>query len=401
PGPRPGPRARPSGPGRLPPGVYRRRRLTVVGVAVAGVVAIAVFATGGGSGRKDPAGATASKAKQSGPPQLVASMASWQLPEPLSRTVALPVGGSIVVLGGLTGTGNATTADITRIDPVSGRSQTVGSLPAAVHDAAGAVLGSRYLVFGGGAADVTSAVQAYSPDTPAGQPPASVVGQLPSRRADLASATAPDGRVYLAGGYDGTAWAPEVLETRDGKSFSVVGRLRVPVRYPAVAVAAGKVWIVGGATGAGGDTNAIQTIDLNTHEIAVSGHLPTALAHASAAEIGGTIYLFGGRSGSIALDGVWRLDTATASFTQVGTIPVPTSDMSAAVMGETVYLVGGEGQTGQPGRGVVVARLVSGSPAPAAGTAAPPFKGKLLIADYSHPDLLASDGTTPTHPRTG
>ncbi|MGH9114529.1 MAG: kelch repeat-containing protein [Acidimicrobiales bacterium] len=369
--------------------MYRRRRLTVLGVAVAVVVLVAVFATGGGSGRKKPAGAaTASKPKAAGPPHLVVSMASWQLPGPLSRTVALPVDGSIDVFGGLTGTGNTTTADISQIDPASGQDQKVGTLPAAVHDAAGAVLGSRYLVFGGGAADVTSLVQAYSPDTPAGQPATSVVGHLPARRADVASATAPDGRVYLAGGYDGAKALANVIETRDGKSFSVVGQLPVPVRYAAMAVAAGKVWVMGGDAGAGGDTTAIQTIDLQTHKVVVAGHLPVALAHASAADLGGTVYLFGGRSGDNALDGVWRLDTATASLTQVGTIPVPTSDMSAAVMGETVYLVGGEGQLGQPGRDVVVARLVSGSPATAAGAAGPPFEGKLLIADRGNNRLL-------------
>jgi hypothetical protein len=51
---------------------------------------------------------------------------------------------------------------------------------------------------------------------------------------------------YVIGGYDGTSWDPEVLATGDGRHFRVAARLPAPVRYAAVAAAAGEIWVFGG-----------------------------------------------------------------------------------------------------------------------------------------------------------
>lgn len=352
------------------------------------IVVVLALATGGSSKRtpKSTASATTTPTS-SGPPHLQVTMASWQLPAPLSRTVALAVHGNIDVLGGLTGTGNSTTAAVLQIDPATGHSQNVGTLPVPVHDAAGAAIGSRYLVFGGGASSLTTDVQSYTPGSAAGAPAVSVAGQLPAQRADLASAVGPDGTVYLAGGYNGTNFSPDVLSTRNGTTFTVLAQLPVPVRYPAVAIAAGKLWIIGGETAAGGDTDSIQTVDLKSHVAAVAGHLPEAVSHASAATLHNTVYLFGGRSGGHVLDTVFQLDPAKAAFSPAGSLPVPTSDMSEVTIGETVYLLGGEGQLAQPGQSVLIARITSSVPT-AAATGAPPFNGEMLIADRGNDRLL-------------
>ena len=78
---------------------------------------------------------------------------------------------------------------------------------------------------------------------------------------------------YVIGGYDGTRWDPRVLATRDGRHFRVAARLPVPVRYAAVAAAAGEIWVFGGQTQSGA-TNAIQRISPATGQATVAGHLP-------------------------------------------------------------------------------------------------------------------------------
>jgi len=359
----------------------------VLGATALAVVVVAAVLTNDSSKGSPKAKTAGTVAKTSHPPQLQVSIASWQLPSPLSRTVALSVDGNIDVFGGLTGTGNSTTGAVVQIDPANGHSQNVATLPVPVHDAAGAAIGSRYFVFGGGTTALTESVQSFSPDSAAGSPAMSVAGQLPAKRADLATATGPDGTVYIAGGYDGASFSPDVLSTRNGTSFSVIGRLPVPVRYPAVAVTAGKLWVLGGEAAGGGESDAIQTIDLKTHAATVAAHLPRPISHASAATLGGTVYLFGGRSGGNALDTVYKLDPVKATFSQAGSIPLPMSDMSAVAFGETVYLVGGEGQLAQPGQSVIVARMSSTTPA-AAATGAAPFSGDLLIADRGNDRLL-------------
>lgn len=373
-----------------------RRRLGVVGALVLLVAAIA-YATSGGSGtaraRSSVKGQTASA--PAGPPHLVISLASWQLAAPLSRAVALPVDGNIDVLGGLTGTGRATTGAIVSLDPATGRAEDVGNLPVPVHDAAGAAIASRYFVFGGGATALTSASQSLLPDVARGAPAATVAGHLPTNRADLGAATAPDGTVYLAGGYDGTSFTPDVLSTRDGSHFTAVGQLSVPVRYPAVAVAGGQLLVVGGepGTGASTATDAIQAVDLKTGRTAVAGHMPAPLSHAVAATLDGSVYVFGGRSGGNVVDTVYRLSSGPTgvSATQVGALPIPTSDMAVATLGDAAYLIGGEGQLAQPLRSVSVARMVSpaaAAGAPPSGAAGAPFAGHLLIADRGNDRLL-------------
>ena len=381
-----------------------RRRLTVLAGFV-GVIALIAYLASGGSGSPSKAsklgkkGRTAAATAPSGPPHLVVSLASWELAAPLSRAVAVPVDGNIDLLGGLTGTGNATTGAIVQLDPVTGSAQSVGSLPVPVHDAAGAAIGSRYFVFGGGATALTADSQSYSPDVAAGAASTTVAGQMPGMRADLASATAPDGTVYLVGGYDGTNFTPSVLSTRNGATFSTVGQLSVPVRYPAAAVAGNQLLVIGGesgstATGAATATDDIQAVDLKTGQATIAGHLPVPLSHAAAATLDGSVYVFGGRSGANVVDTIYRLDSGPTGVTatSVGTLPLPLSDMAVATLGATAYLIGGEGQLGQPGRSVTVAKMVSGSPAagsPAgAGTVGAPFQGKLLIADRGNDRLL-------------
>ena len=358
----------------------------MVGVLALAVVIVAAVFTNGSKSSPKSKKATSSTVP-AGPAQLQVAVASWQLPSPLSRTVALAVDGNIDIFGGLTGTGTSTTATVVQIDPATGRSQNIANLPVPVHDAAGAAIGSRYFVFGGGATSLTASVQSFSPDAAASSPAMSVAGQLPAQRADLATATGPDHTVYIAGGYDGVHFSPDVLSTRNGTSFTVIGQLPEPVRYPAMAVAAGKLWVVGGESSTGGDSDAIQTVDLKTHAVALAGHLPQPISHATAAALGNTVYLFGGRSAGHALDTVYKLDPAHAQFSVVGSIPLPTSDMAAVALGETVYLLGGEGQLAQPGQTVMVAKLSSTVPT-AAATGAPPFTGDMLIADRGNDRLL-------------
>src|SRR5207253_2516975 len=82
-----------------------------------------------------------------GPPVLKAELAPWGLPAPRSREVAVDDGGKLVVAGGL-GALSRTVATVWRIAPSSGKAGTLAPLVAPVHDAAGARLGGRVLVFG-------------------------------------------------------------------------------------------------------------------------------------------------------------------------------------------------------------------------------------------------------------
>jgi hypothetical protein len=272
-------------------------------------------------------------------PTVAVTTASWTLPRPSSREVVVAGGDHLFVLGGFDGN-RQTIADVLRIDARSGSVARVGALGTAVHDAAGALIGGVPMVFGGGNATETAAVQAFGPGASS-----RTVGRLPIPRSDLGAATV-GGRTFLVGGYDGSTVRASVIATTDGATFSVLGDLPVPVRYPAVAAVGTNVYVIGGSNGGGG-TRAVQVLDTRTGAVRTIGELPQTLSDAVAATVDGRVYVFGGKWGGRASAQVWRLDVGTAAapgvaLTPVAMLPTAVTDAAVAVVGHRAYLVGGE-----------------------------------------------------------
>ena len=269
---------------------------------------------------------------------LSASPAVWTLPEPVSGPVVLPDRNGFAVLGGLA-TGDTSTSRIVQVDPANGDARIAGSLAVAVHDSAGAVIGGRCYVFGGGSTESVSLVQAWA----AG--PATEAARLPDARSDLAAATL-DGTTYVVGGYDGSAMTPAILATTNGVSFRPVARLAIPVRYAAVAAVGSTLWVVGGVTstseGGTTDTDAVQKVDPVTGQVTIAGRLPQPLSHATALLLGGQIFVLGGRSGTVPTAAILRLDPASGTLVPAGHLPEAVFDAGSVVAGGVGYLVGGE-----------------------------------------------------------
>jgi len=342
--------------------------------------------------------------------------APYQLPAGISREVVLPSGHSgLLIAGGLTPASSSTGA-VTLLNPVTGATRPAGRLASPTHDAAGAVLGGRAYVFGGGAATSFRTVQALTPGHTA-----VVAGRLPTARSDVSAVTA-GSAAYLIGGYDGATYNPDVRTTRDGKHFTTAAKLPVPVRYAGAAAAGHEIWVFGGETPKG-PTNVIQRIDPATGKAAVAGHLPYPVEGASAFTLDGRIYLAGGQvpasssaaSPGTASGGASRLATsravlsfspATGAATSAGQLPVPVAYAGSTVLtsagngqgtgaGGTAYLIGGEdGQ--RPVPAVTTLRMVPPASAvtPTSAASAPwlaPAHGAGHLAPGSNPSVLPSD----------
>jgi hypothetical protein len=253
--------------------------------------------------------------------------------------VVLPDGSGFLVLGGLA-TGDTSTSRIVDVDPVSGASQITGHLDLAVHDSAGAAIGGRFFVFGGGSTSTVSVVQAFAAGV------TNEVARLPEARSDLSSASL-DGTTYIVGGFNGSAMTPDVLATVDGLSFRPVADLAVPVRYAAVAALANTLWVVGGVTstsegGTPTETDVVQKVNLLTGQVTVTGRLAQPLGHATALVLDGQIFVLGGRSGTAPSAVIWRLDPTSGVLAPAGQLPGPVSDAGSVTVGGVGYLVGGE-----------------------------------------------------------
>jgi len=260
-----------------------------------------------------------------------------RLPTGLSRSVAIAVGGSINVYGGFASTGS-TTAEILAFDPPAARVGALGALAVPVHDAAGVALDGGVMIFGGGSGAPESVVQRVDSDGVA-----RVIGNLPGARADLGAVAIGNSAIVVGGGVPG-GLAPEVLATEDGVQFRVVATLLSPVRYPAVAEAGGRIYVIGGE-GVAGETADMQRIDLATGQVEVIGRMPNPISHASAMVIGGRIFVVGGRSAGTAQDAIWQVDPVTGTSRLVARLPQPASDFPLAVIGRVGYAIGGETDT--------------------------------------------------------
>jgi N-acetylneuraminic acid mutarotase len=262
-----------------------------------------------------------------------------RLPAPVYRTVAVAAGGWIYVLGGHDAAGG-TISDVYAFDPTTGVSRRAGSLALPTHGAAAADLGGRILVFGGASSSVHDAVQQFFPATGRSR----VIGHMSTVRADV-TATVVGHRVILAGGFNGVGPQREVWATQDGRAFHAVAHLPQAVRYPAVAALGSAVYVFGGLI-AGGEytgtfSNAIQRVYLPTGTARIVGRLPTPLAHAMAAVIGGHIYVLGGSAPGGSSDVVRRFDPATGRIARAGRLAHVLTDAAVATIGHTAYLLGG------------------------------------------------------------
>jgi N-acetylneuraminic acid mutarotase len=305
----------------------------------------------------------------------------WLLPAPVSRAIAVVDGTDVLVMGGIDANQSSSTG-VFRLDPTVGSLSQTGTLAVATHDAAGAAIGGRAFVFGGGAQTVVDAVQSVAPSGPA-----STAAHLPQRRADLAAVKIGN-TVYLVGGYDGTTATQDVLATTDGISFTVVARLPVGVRYPAV-VAAGNTIYVAGGEWAGTPSADIQAVDVATHRARVVGRLPEPRSQAAAFAIAGKLYVAGGVTTKGPSSDILRFDARHATFVAAGSLPAPVADAAVAVVGNRAYLIGGESPA--PVSGVVVVSETTTPAATLAAAATRPFAGKLLIADRGVNVLIVVD----------
>ena len=268
-----------------------------------------------------------------GAPALRIGRSAIRLPVGRSRSVALALGSEILVCGGLTSAG--TTGSILRINLSSGVVSAGGTLPAPVHDAGGAVLNGAGFIFGGGRFGPGATAQRVGA---AGT--AASTGRLPADRADLVAVAIP-GQLVLVGGGTTTFYDRRVLATTDGIHFSTIATLLVGVRYPAVAVLNGLIYVIGGSTPAGSSA-AIQELNPHTGSVRLVGHLAHGLSDASAFVLGESLFIAGGRTAGRAQDALLELNATTGGVRQVGRLPYAVADLAVVVVGTTGYLIGGE-----------------------------------------------------------
>ncbi len=271
------------------------------------------------------------------PVTLTSKVLPHLLPAPHYDAAAVPIGGKIAILGGLS-TLKASTSVVWTFDPTTGITTATGALAAAVHDAAGGALGDNAFLMGGaGPTGVLDTIQSMGPT----DKKAAAVGKLPQKRTGATAYTDAAGpTIYVVGGTDGTNPTNQVLSTIDGVTYTTIATLSQPVLYPAVAVLGNELWVFGGEWN-NAPSAAIQRVDLQAHSATVVAQMPSALTRAAAFVLDNTLFVVGGRSGTTRSNQILRFNPSTFTFTPAGTLIAHLSDTSVAVVGNSAYLLGG------------------------------------------------------------
>jgi hypothetical protein len=245
----------------------------------------------------------------------------------------LPTPKGLQLIGGLLD-GDTSSALVRLISLPSGKATLDGRLATGVHDAAGGAYKGSLFVYGGGGASEVDAVQRLSLGHVAAK-----AGTLPAPRSDLVEAQAV-GKLVLLGGYDGTKALADVLVTTDGKTFTVLTQLPVPVRYPAAVVRGTDIYLYGGDVDRK-PSDVIQKIDVAAGKATLVGHLPEPISHEAAFVFGSTVWLAGGTDPGGTSAKLFRSDDAT-TFVRDGVLPSARSDAGFAMLNGVGYLLGGE-----------------------------------------------------------
>jgi hypothetical protein len=273
--------------------------------------------------------------------------ATFDLPYPLQREVAVRWEGKIVVAGGLDASGRSV-AGVFSIDPATGRAARIGRMPFAFHDGAGAVIDGVLYVFGGGAIRGTDVVQAFDLITHRSR----VAGHLPTSLSDLAATTL-GGTVYLVGGFDNVRPQNSIYATRDGIHFRRAGHLPVGLRYASLASVGSSIVVAGGISGSGPES-AVYAFDPAAQRVTILVHLPLPLAHAASIGEGTDVFVIGG------LDASGNALRTTFDITLRGRVrpsrrlSAPLADTAIVPDGRVAWLLGGW-------RGETVSQIVEAS----------------------------------------
>ena len=377
----------------------------------------------------------------------------WHLEAPVSRTVVLPGSNThLVVMGGLS-TGNASSTGIYSLNTADGTLQQIGTLASAVHDAAGAVVGSHDVVFGGGASTTVDTVQAF--------PSAPSVGTIGSSSAIAHSGGLSSGAAIRRGrghrgndqlrggrvrrdlrrrgcprhhGRDHLSLRGLSPRARSLPGGGCVGRQDLCIRRPGTH-----------GTQDGKPIRTVQVIDLARHTVSVGGQLPEPLSGAAAVTLAGHIYVVGGettapqpstpgvgstqigagsssnpgagKSGAIpdryevgdgpaarlvastspaptnTVSTIWAFDPASGRLGSAGNLQVPVSHAGVAVLGSTAWIVGGESDGKLLSAVQMLTPNATFGTAGAPGAGSPYFGAKLLVADRGNNRLLLLDAT--------
>jgi N-acetylneuraminic acid mutarotase len=164
---------------------------------------------------------------------------------------------------------------------------------------------------------------------------------LPIARSGLAL-VAYEGRIYAIGG-ESADGVTGVVERYDPKAdgWTSLADKPIAVADATAALIGGEIYVPGGRTFSGSPTAIVEAYNPETDTWEARAPLPVALSAYALAALEGKLYLFGGWDGSAYVDTVYEYDPAQDVWTARTPMPTARGFAGAAVADGKIFVIGG------------------------------------------------------------
>ncbi|MFI9511274.1 Kelch repeat-containing protein [Nocardia sp. NPDC052566] len=304
------------------------RRFSVLGTVGNGVLALLV--------------ATAPPSAMADPPAAWRSAAP--LPHALQEVGSVALGDNVYVAGGLGTPAELFSNHHLRFDTRTGEWRQLAPIPVAQHHLQGVAVDGKIYYLGGeeGAALIPNGrVWEYDPATDRFT---QRTGMPADRIRGAAGVAAHDGRIYVAGGYNGLAAALPYFDVYDPATDTWAALPDMPNarEHLGAAVVDGKFYAVGGRfVIQPAFVRPTDVFDFGTRTWSTGWPIPRGRGGLGVAAIGQRIYAFGGEGIGPAFDYTDVLDTATMTWSPGPPMPLGRHGIQAATVGRDLFLAGG------------------------------------------------------------
>ena len=160
------------------------------------------------------------------------------------------------------------------------------------------------------------------------------------------TSTALNGKVYLIGGLETGAVTVDKVQVYDPATdfWTLAAPLPQPRHHAGVAVANGRIYVLGGYTGNPfAPTNTVYEYDPQVNTWATKTPMPTTRGSAIAATVNGQIYVIGGAAHHLqnTMATNERYDPATDTWTTLAPMPTPRDHHAVVAIDSMLYAIGG------------------------------------------------------------
>ena len=266
------------------------------------------------------------------------------MPTPRMAVGSASVKDRIYVFGGVTNQGRSTSL-VEEYDPLTDKWAQKASMPTSRATASAVALGKTVYVVGGRNENgIATAVEVYDTENNSWKK----AKPLPVAKWNH-MITAFGGKIYLIGGITGVGNNRKCIGALDiydptTDSWTAGRPLPEPKQGSSVAEVNGKIYIMGGRTGAGDSgqaTSSVAVYDPLKNAWSSAKSMQAARTGAPSVVVDDKIYVVGGAAGDKATTSITVYDPAADKWTTGFSLQEPRSGHSAASIGNNIYIIGG------------------------------------------------------------